>query len=93
MRLGTAWKTLASPVSSIRASSAFTRLISTTWAQAPVVSGNSTSSREMSKAEEARFGVTSPGSSPRRSWAPARVATSPLCSTMTPLGVPVEPEV
>ena len=64
-----------------------------TQMQAPAVSGAHTSVTDASKPGDAIIAVLSDGPSPALSRRQATTLASERCSTITPLGRPVEPEV
>ena len=60
---------------------------------APVTRGRNRSGTERSNAGVVSPTMTSPGASPGRRAISSSRLTTPACSTITPLGRPVDPEV
>ncbi len=90
---GTVCTVVASATSSTRRSASSTRSRGTSRTVPPEASGTSTSKTPMSKAKEAIAGVTSSGPIPNTAHPLSTRSTALRCSTPTPLGRPVEPEV
>ena len=90
---GTACSTLTSPTASTSVSGSRATSCGTIRTAPPARSGVTSSSSEMSNAVEASAATTSPGAKPSVSRLARRVWVSCACSTITALGVPVDPDV